>query len=522
MLITQKLSKFNLIIFLPLIPIFNLYIKNYYILNANEKIKLFSTTIIIYFFIFIINLLSSKSNKNILNFLLVWFNLLFNYLNITNYAFNNFPPVITRINNYAFYFYIFVFITVTFIFKIFYINKAFQTFINIFVILSFISPSIYFFAEESKNEDVVINLNQEKNIELQQKPDVYFIIFDNMANFNILEKYYGFDTSQTKKALQENGFFIYDESFSVYGQTRLSISSILNLDYLFPEGKLSFSTRKNILNQTLTVNSIVYNTFLENGYEIFAIGEDIPCELKKIKCIKYNVNDTFLYSLLINTPYSIIVNNRNNVPEIYSFINKLLKIDCSPDCKEISFEEVIHRIKLIDDPYKPNFIIIQNMNSHKPFRVNENCENIESIKFNSAIYNIEEYIDSIYCNVKELDYLSKIVDENSIIITQSDHGPNYFGSYETFNTMTEDDMYSKFFTFAAVKGVESYCQNFENLNFYGVNTFRSLFTCLNVENNISMLQTKSFYASYGTKSGEINYGFEDIIDITNYLKNFKK
>ena len=44
------------------------------------------------------------------------------------------------------------------------------------------------------------------------------------------------------------------------------------------------------------------------------------------------------------------------------------------------------------------------------------------------------------------------------------------------------------------------------LIFYGVNTFRSLFNCLSEDSYYEYLIPRSFYASYGTQLGEINYG----------------
>ena len=51
-------------------------------------------------------------------------------------------------------------------------------------------------------------------------------------------------------------------------------------------------------------------------------------------------------------------------------------------------------------------------------------------------------------------------------------------------------------------------------NSFGVNTFRIIFNCLSDSNKYGMLEIKSFYASYGAKTGEINYGFNKIIQIT--------
>ena len=127
-----------------------------------------------------------------------------------------------------------------------------------------------------------------------------------MANFKILNEYYNYDTSELSGNLLDNNHFVYENSTSLYGQTRLSMSSILNLEYLFPEGDVPFSTRQQIVNKFLTTDSVVYSTFEKNNYELFIVGENFPCDNNRHNCINYKVNDGFLYNLLINTPYSIL------------------------------------------------------------------------------------------------------------------------------------------------------------------------------------------------------------------------
>ena len=207
------------------------------------------------------------------------------------------------------------------------------------------------------------------------------------------------------------------------------------------------------------------------------------------------------------------------MPELYKNVNKILKIDCSPDCKEITFEEIINNINKNDDPERPNLVLIHNNNSHKPFRLDENCENLNTTKFEPAIYNQQEYIDAIECNVKELLFLKNNLKRETIVIAQSDHGPRYENPINTFSELTKDDIQNKYTTFAAVFGIEDFCINQSDLIFYGVNTFRSLFNCLGEDSNYDYLVSKSFYASYGTQQGEINYGFNEIIDITDILNS---
>ena len=90
-----------------------------------------------------------------------------------------------------------------------------------------------------------------------------------MANFKTLNEYYNYDISELSGNLLDNNYFVYENSTSLYGQTRLSMSSILNLEYLFPEGNVPFSTRQQIVNKFLTTDSL--QSF--NKYPIFYISK---------------------------------------------------------------------------------------------------------------------------------------------------------------------------------------------------------------------------------------------------------
>tara|TARA_B100001564_G_C20636543_1_gene669967 strand:+ start:166 stop:1737 length:1572 start_codon:yes stop_codon:yes gene_type:complete len=502
-------------LFLPVLPLLNIFVKNFYILSNSEKYYLYLITIIIYIVGYLLHRIETK--YKITKYYLIWLFLFFNYYSITNFAFNNFPPFLTSIGNYAFYFYILNFIVITYLFKSYFEKEFFGILLNIFIALSIFTSSYYLFSEIMKSNSDQISVVAEEDINFTLLPDVYFIVFDNMANFKTLDEYYDYETSELREILSNNKHFVYENSTSLYGQTRLSMSSILNLEYLFPEGDVPFSTRQQIVNNYLTTDSVVYSTFEKNDYELFIVGENFPCDNKRHNCINYKVNDGFLYNLLINTPYSILVNNRSSIPSLYKSINKFLKIDCSPDCKEITFKEILSNIEKLDDPSRPNLVLIHNNNAHKPFRLDENCDNLDNTKFDPAIFNKKEYIDANACNVNELVYLSSNIKTPSVIIAQSDHGPRYKNSTETFSNLNNDDLKNKYTIFASVYGIDNLCENADKTVFYGVNTFRSLFNCLSQEITYEYLPIKSFYASYGTQLGQINYGFNEIIDITQTL-----
>ena len=63
-------------------------------------------------------------------------------------------------------------------------------------------------------------------------PDIYYIILDEYAGADSLEKNFNFDNIEFISALSKRGFFMPSNSYSNYPYTLLSIPSILNMQYL--------------------------------------------------------------------------------------------------------------------------------------------------------------------------------------------------------------------------------------------------------------------------------------------------
>ena len=71
------------------------------------------------------------------------------------------------------------------------------------------------------------------HIEAQQtQPDIYLIIVDGYGREDFLQEGYGYDNTRFVDYLKESGFYLADESTANYPQTLLSLSSMLNFQYL--------------------------------------------------------------------------------------------------------------------------------------------------------------------------------------------------------------------------------------------------------------------------------------------------
>lgn len=63
-------------------------------------------------------------------------------------------------------------------------------------------------------------------------PDVYLIIVDAYARADMLQQVFNYDNTKFISSLRALGFYVPESNHSNYGQTSLSVSSILNMDYV--------------------------------------------------------------------------------------------------------------------------------------------------------------------------------------------------------------------------------------------------------------------------------------------------
>jgi hypothetical protein len=66
----------------------------------------------------------------------------------------------------------------------------------------------------------------------ENRPDIYYLIFDRYGSGPNLAEHYGFDNSAFLDGLRERGFYVADEARANYIKTPLSLVSSLNMDYL--------------------------------------------------------------------------------------------------------------------------------------------------------------------------------------------------------------------------------------------------------------------------------------------------
>ncbi len=108
------------------------------------------------------------------------------------------------------------------------------------------------------------------------RPDIYYVILDAYAGRPALERYFGFDNRELHELLADRGFYVAQKSFSNYIETRLSLASSLNMDYLDCSGgrcaKWGEGSLYNSHRGVAIKDNLLKRTLQSRGYRFINVG----------------------------------------------------------------------------------------------------------------------------------------------------------------------------------------------------------------------------------------------------------
>jgi len=271
--------------------------------------------------------------------------------------------------------------------------------------------------------------------ETSSYPDVYLIILDGYTRNDTLSET-GYDNSQFLTTLEEMGFFVAKCSRSTYRATLLSMSSMLNMDYLWRAIPNTGPTDPNAtpLYEAL-LHSRVRSDFEQRGYTIvgFESGYQwdewtdadqyiaMPDDLTYGELPRSSITE-FEYIFLRNTvAYPLFENTGLAVQRYYEHYNRVrFQLDELP--------------KVAASIPGPKFVYAHIMAPHTPFiflpdgslNTDSRYYNLENgTPSNSALWT-DGYFKSIeFLNPRITEVLNEIINNSKnppIIILQGDHG----------------------------------------------------------------------------------------------------
>lgn len=317
------------------------------------------------------------------------------------------------------------------------------------------------------------------SIELDTPPDVYYIILDGYPRADILAERYGYDNSEFLEGLESRGFYIADGSHSNYGQTILSLTSSLNMDYLdtLIDIEASQDASVGILYPFLK-NNRVLQEFDRRGYTTihFPSGwgatdgnqfADVNPRLSFIN--EFTAN---LYNHSLAKPFVPYLPRSGQRTAVLNLFERL------PD---------------VADNEEPTFVFAHVVAPHPPFIFDQEGnlpQRIREFEHFGASWRPEsallEQISYLNQRVEEVvDNILARSEEPPIIIIQSDHGPGSSGMHVQERMPILNAYYLP-------EGGDGYLYP----SITPVNTFRLIFD-LYFDGEFGLLEDKHFFSFYG-------------------------
>lgn len=347
--------------------------------------------------------------------------------------------------------------------------------------------------------DVIADLQAMPEAEL---PDIYYIIADGYARWDVLEKTYHYDNSAFHDFLTDRGFYVADQSTSNYMFTPHSLSSSLNMNFvadIVPEGAAGPEYVFSVLLDDLIHHSAVHALLAELGYktvgfttgysrtEFFDADYVFTPEMGQMDRVSNQIGgiNAFESMLIENSMIKIFIDFdtlQNTTAAEYILARMQYPFIVQRQLVLSLFEN----IKTISNVDEPKFVFAHLLSPHPPYKFGPNGGPLRyntsfSLEANNAeneANRIGLYRDELtYLNTRleeTIDYLLENSNRPAVIILQSDHGfnPNFDGPHRT-----EREVRDRLAILNAYY-VPEVCK----INLYPeispVNSFRVLFNCL--------------------------------------------
>lgn len=376
------------------------------------------------------------------------------------------------------------------------LTKIVNTISIVLIMISMVNVGTFAFEQNSLNS--LEATNEPQTILDKQLPNIYHIVLDGYAGNEVLNEFYNYQNKEFTTFLQTNDFIIPSKSTSNYAVTFLSLTSILNMEYVndFVKELGSDSNNQHPVYE-MTKNNQVMQILKDHGYKIIILGSTVEF------ATEFTESDVLLCSekSLTNTEFMINLVKTSMLKPIYSILFETSrdKIMCSLDTLPTLHEEY----------EAPIYVFSHILLPHPPFQFGPNGEEIipTKIEISDDWSNTEGYINQVkFANKKISEFVTKIKadNENSIILIHGDHGTGSVNNFE----ISGDEIKQRMIIFNAyhLPG------NPEILPYDGISPINSYRIIMNsyFEKDYQLLDDKSYFSTHNEPY--------DLIDVTSKLR----
>jgi hypothetical protein len=286
------------------------------------------------------------------------------------------------------------------------------------LVMVFVSISTFYLENPEFEKEVYFQNNSLSNF--SYTPDVYYLIFDEYPREDTLKEFFDYDNQEMINFLNNNGFYIAHESHSNYPQTKLALSSSLNMKHVnYLQKELGEDSIDNRPLAQLFDNNIVMQKFKIYGYKTIGFdngwGTDRLLSVADLTLCRNDQN--------LNSEFMIMLMRTSILNPVYV---KLFDSDYR-DKILCAFSELENIPKEYDEPV---FVYAHIFLPHGPYVFGPNGEEItpDSMSLRDEEYTSskEGFLNQVkFADKKIIEITEKILRESEvppIIIIQSDHG----------------------------------------------------------------------------------------------------
>lgn len=320
------------------------------------------------------------------------------------------------------------------------------------------------------------------------RPDIYFVLLDAYTGSESLRLYYGFDNTPFLDSLRARELSIAEGQRSNYIKTFLSVSSILNRDYvneLMAQSAPKYRDRSHAYNR-MEFNRTTYD-LKRLGYDFYYVGSSYPplasnrladegfSRSRSLEFERFWLQSTGLLPL---RRLYCRATGRCKLPEL----------PFQPETAAETESRLAYLTSLVHRP-GPKFVFAHVMLPHGPFRFGSDCEPRRSrwtvgpnaIESESTLRRL--YVEQLQCTNHLILALVDSIRANSpgepMIVLQSDHGGGRFvgGLPTDLGETAPDQVRERFDIFAAYSGPDALGDSLAAAG-TPVNVFRTLFRAM--------------------------------------------
>ena len=367
--------------------------------------------------------------------------------------------------------------------------------ITFIVVLSFQLLDYNFNPNYIFEDDIDVSTEFNLTNDLEEYPDIYYIILDAYAGEGILQNTFNYDNYEFIDFLNNNGFHTLQETQSNYPISFLSLSSSLNMQYVnFYADEVGIDSQDRRLPYNLFHNNRVMQILESNGYSTINFDSNWG-PTNKLEIANQNLCEQEPF---INSEIFVMVMSNTILKPVYLDIflqNDRERIMCIfSELPEIQFKSKT-----------PIFAFAHIMLPHEPYVWGPNGEHkkIDTLNMLTIEGDKSGYVDQlIFTNKMVQKMIEEILDSErqKIIIIQSDHGSSYPWDWKN---PTDKMIYDRMFNINYILLPDN---NEEILydSITPVNVFRVLFNTY-FNTNFEILEDRVFFSEYNQP-----YNFTDV------------